>query len=100
VVLAFAQAGATEVKPQNRKSEAVQRLHGVEDDFVVQRPAIERMRMADQRSVRGVLSACIKQSFQPASRAGEKQRSNGGRRQHRSDYTRRTAGVPAGRSLD
>ena len=39
IVLALAQAGAAEIEAQNRKSEAVQRLHRVEDDLVVQRSA-------------------------------------------------------------
>ena len=47
-VLAFAQTGAAKVEAEHGKSKAVQRLHGVEDDFVVQRSSIERMRMADQ----------------------------------------------------
>jgi len=36
----------------------------VEDDLVVQRSAKQRMRMADQRSVRRVVSSGVEQSFQ------------------------------------
>jgi len=53
-VLALAQAGAAEIEAEHGKSEIVERFHGVEDDFVVQRSSIERMRMTDQGSVRRV----------------------------------------------
>ena len=39
MLLALAQTGAPEIKSQNRKSEAVQCLHGVKHDLVVQRPS-------------------------------------------------------------
>jgi hypothetical protein len=48
-VLAFAQTGAAEVEAQHRESEAVERFHGVEDDFVVERSTVERMRMVQTR---------------------------------------------------
>jgi len=38
-MFAFTQARATKVETQYGKPEAVQRFHGVEDDFVVQRSA-------------------------------------------------------------
>src|SRR5271157_3029511 len=52
IVLASAQSRPTEVEPQNWKAEGVQRLHGMEDDFVVHRPAKHGMRMADESRVR------------------------------------------------
>ena len=46
-VFAFAEAGAAEVEAQDGESKAVERLHGLEDNFVVQRSAVERVGMAD-----------------------------------------------------
>jgi len=46
-MLPFAESSATEIEAEHWESEVVQRLHGVEDNFVVQRPAIDRMRMTD-----------------------------------------------------
>ena len=37
VVFSVAQPRAAKIETQHRKTKAVQRLHGVEDDFVVQR---------------------------------------------------------------
>ena len=70
-VLAFAQSGAAEIKAQHGESEVVERLHGVEDDFVVQRAAKQRMRMANHRGVRRVLSARVEQRFQASGRTVE-----------------------------
>ena len=50
-VLAFAKSRPAEVEAQHGKSEAVERFHRVEDDLVVQRPAIERVRMTHQTSM-------------------------------------------------
>ncbi len=38
VVLALAQPRAAKIETQHGKTEAVQRLHGMENNFVVQRP--------------------------------------------------------------
>ena len=73
VVFALAQSGSAEVEAQHGKAEAVQRLHGVEDDLVVQRPAEQRMRMADQRCVRRVVGARVEQRFEASRRTVEKQ---------------------------
>ena len=82
IMLARAQSRPAKIEAQHRKPEAVQRLHGVEDNFVVQRSAKQRMRMADYRSMRGILNTCIQQSFQPSSWAIEKKRFDGRIRSH------------------
>ena len=77
IVFPVAQASAAEVEAQHRKAKAVQRLHRMEDDFIVQCSAKQRMRMANDSSVRRVRCACVEQSFQASSRAVEKQGSDG-----------------------
>jgi len=77
-VLAFAQSGAAEVEPQHGESEAVERFHGVEDYFVVQRSAIQRMRMANDRGMRRVGRPGVEQRFQASGGTGKKERANGG----------------------
>ncbi len=72
-VLAFAQSGAAEVEAEHGESEAVERFHGVEDDFVVQRPSIERMRVAHQGGMGRTRQSCVEQGFQASGRAGEEQ---------------------------
>src|SRR5579872_170187 len=69
VVFALAQARAAKVEAQHRETKAVQRLHSVEDNFIVQRPAKQRMRMADDGCKSGILGATVKQRFQPSHRA-------------------------------
>ena len=66
VVLALAQARAAEIETQHRISKAVERLHGVEDDFVMQRAAKQWMGMANHCGVGRVLCASIEKGFQPA----------------------------------
>ena len=73
VVLTLAQSGSTEVEAQDGKAKAVQRLHGVKDDLVVERPAEERMGMTDHRRVRGVLCSGVEQGLQASSRAVEEE---------------------------
>ena len=82
-MFALAQSGSTEVEAQHGKAKAVQRLHGVEDDFVVQRSAKQRMGMTDQRSMRRVLGSGVEQSFESSGGTVEKQGADGGvRRNH------------------
>jgi hypothetical protein len=50
----------------------------VEDDLVVQGPAADGMRMADNGGVGGVGRAGVQQSFEPAGRAVEEQGTDGG----------------------
>ncbi len=77
-VFAFAQAGAAEVEAKDGESEAVERLHGVEDDFVVQRSAVERVRMADHGGVRCVGRSGVEECFQASGGAGEEERADAG----------------------
>src|SRR5580692_1869050 len=77
VVLAYAQSGSTKVEAQHGKPKTVQRLHGVEYDFVVQRPAEQRVRMADERRMRGVGCSRVEQRLQASGRTFEKQRTDG-----------------------
>ena len=73
--MAFAEAGATEVEAENRKAEAevgaIENLHGVIDDFVVQRAAAERVRMADESGEAGAGSTFVEESFESAGGAAE-----------------------------
>jgi acetylornithine deacetylase len=74
VVLARAQSGAAKVEAQHRETKTVQRLHGVKDDSVVQRSAVNRMRMAHQSRMGGIFRAPIEQSLQSPGGAVEKER--------------------------
>ena len=76
IVFALAQSRAAKVESQHGKSKTVQRLHRVKHDFVVQRPAKQRMRMANQRRMGCVLRAGIQQRLQPSGRTVEKKRSD------------------------
>jgi len=75
-VFALAEARAPEIKAQYRETKTVQRFHGMKHDFVMQRPAKQRMRMANQRGMRGVGSACIEQGLEFARRTIKKKRAN------------------------
>jgi hypothetical protein len=68
-VLAFAQPRAAEVEAKHGESETVERFHGVEDDLVVQRAAVERVRMTHHGHVCRVWRSGIQQRFQAPSRA-------------------------------
>ena len=82
-VLAFAQAGAAEVEAEHGESEAIESFHGVEDNFVVQRSAVERMRMTNNGGMGGGGRAGIEQGFEASSGAGDGQRADGGfKRRH------------------
>ena len=74
IVLACAQPRPPEIEAQDRKAKGVQRLHGMEDDLVVHRPAKHGMWMANQTRVRGGRRAHVKQGFQTPRRAVEKKR--------------------------
>src|SRR5450755_1267277 len=76
VVLAVAQAGSAEVEAQRGKSKTVQRLHGVKHHFVMESPAKDRMRMANQSGVRRRRGTQVQDSFEPAHRAVEKKRTD------------------------
>ena len=72
VMLALAQSRPAKVETQHRKSESVERLHGVECDLVVHGAAKNRVRVADQGGVCSLLRAGIQQAFQSAGRALQK----------------------------
>ncbi len=75
-VLAFAQPGAAEVEAQHGESEAIERFHGMKYDLVVQRAAVERVRMAHYRCMRRVWRTAIQQRFEEPGRAGQEKRAN------------------------
>ena len=73
IVFALAQSRSAKIESHHGESETVQRLHGVKHNLVVQRPAKQRMRMADQRGMSRILRARIEQRLQPACGAVEKE---------------------------
>lgn len=73
-VLSLAKPRTPKIEAQHGKSEAVQHLHGVEHNLVVQRPAVQGMRMADQRGVGRLRITFVQQGLKPACRTIEKQR--------------------------
>src|ERR1700674_3801206 len=77
-VLAFTQAGTAEVEAEHGKSEAIERFHGVEDDFVVERSTEERMRMADHGGMRRAGRTGVEERFQSSGGAGEEQGADAG----------------------
>lgn len=68
VVVALAQPGAAKVEAQHWKTKAVQRLHGVKDDLVMEGAAEQGVGMANQRRVRGLVGASVEQGFEPPAR--------------------------------
>lgn len=50
-MLTMAEPSTPEVEAQHGKSETIEGLHRVENDLVVQRAAVDRVWMADQRGV-------------------------------------------------
>jgi len=72
-----AESSAAKVETQYREPKAVQRLHGMEHNLVMQRPTKQRVWMANYRGVRRVFPACIQQRFQPSCGAFEEERFDG-----------------------
>ena len=66
VVLALAEASPAKIETQHGKTETVQRLHGMKDDFIVQRAAIDGMGMAHHGSVSGIGNSSIEQGLETA----------------------------------
>ena len=77
IVLAVAESGATKVEAQHGETKTVQRLHRMEHDLIMQRPAKQRMRMANYRRVRRIFCACVEQRFQSSRWACEEERLDG-----------------------
>jgi hypothetical protein len=71
MMFSLAQTGATEVETEHGEPERVQGLHGVEDNFVVQGSADERMGVTDEGRVGRVIRAHVEQGLQPAGWAFE-----------------------------
>ena len=67
VMFPLAQSGSAKVEPQHGEAEAVEGLHRVEHDLVVQRSTKQRVRMTNQCGVRCIGRACVKQRFQASS---------------------------------
>src|ERR1700733_1695714 len=72
LMFALAQSRSAEVEAQHGKAKAVQRLHGVKHDFVVQRSSKQGMRMADQRCMTCLLCSGVEERFQASRRTVEK----------------------------
>ena len=94
VVCAGAQACAAEVEAQYRPAERVQGFHCVEDDFVVQRAAEERMRMRDHRRMCGIGRAFVEEGFEWACRAFEEEGADGGSWGHGKSIARSSSALP------
>ncbi len=77
-MLAFAQPGAAKIEAEHGKSETVERLHGVEDNFVMQRSTVQRMRMAHDGGMRRIGRPGVEQSFQTSGGAGYVERADAG----------------------
>ena len=73
IVLTGAQSRATEVEAQHRKSERIQGLHGMEDNFVVHGSTPQRVRVANEARVGRTRRTQIQQRFQAASRSIQEQ---------------------------
>lgn len=76
VMLALAEASPAKIETQHGKTEAVQRLHGMKDDFIVQSAAIDGMRMTNDAAVSGTGRPGIEQGFEPACGAFQKKGSD------------------------
>ena len=77
IVFTLAQTRAAKIEAHHGKTKTVQRLHGVKHDLVVQRATKQRMRMANDRGMRGVFRACVEQRLQPASAPVDRKRLDG-----------------------
>ena len=73
VVLALAASNAAEIEAQHGKAKTIQHLHGVINDFVVHRPAKQRMRVGDEAGISRILRPGVQQRFEPPGCARQKQ---------------------------
>src|SRR6476659_1494507 len=76
VVLPMAEPGSAEIEAEYRHAQIVERLHGVEHDLVVERPAIHRMRVAHEGGICGVGPPGVEKRFQLSGWTVEKERTN------------------------
>jgi len=72
IVLAIAKSRTAKVEAQHGKSKTVQRLHGMKHNFVMQRPAKQRVRVSNQGRVRRIPRPRIQQRLQPSGWAFQK----------------------------
>ena len=72
-MFSLTQSGSAKVEAQHGKTEAVQRLHGVKDNLVVQSSAEERMGMTHNCSVCRIFCSGVEDRFQASSRAFEEE---------------------------
>lgn len=77
VVLAMAKSRTAKVKAQHGKAKTIQRLHGMKNNFVVQRTPEQRMGMTNYRRVRRVRVPGIQQGLKPSRGPAQEQRSYG-----------------------
>ena len=73
VVLPSAQPGTTKIETQHWHAEGVQRFHRVEDNLVVERASIKRMRVTNHASVRRGRDTLVEQRFERSGGAFEKE---------------------------
>ncbi len=71
IMRAFAQPGTTKVEAQDGQSVAVEGLHRVVDDLVMNRPAAQRVRVTGQHRVRRVGAARVEECFKASVRADQ-----------------------------
>ncbi len=77
-MLAFTKTSAAEIEAEHGKSKTIQRLHGVENDLIVQGSAVQRMGMTNHRGMGGAGRSGVQQCFQPSGGTGKRQRTNAG----------------------
>lgn len=74
IVFTLAESSSAKIEPQHGISKAVQRLHRVKHDLVMQRPPKQGVGMADYCCMRGILGARVQQRLDPACRTFKKER--------------------------
>src|SRR5207245_230498 len=86
VVFTLTQSGATKIEAQHWKAKAVQSLHRVKDNLVVQRAPIDRMRVADQSCMARIFRTEIEKGLKPPGMTFEEERLDRGVGKHGRDY--------------
>ncbi len=78
IVLSMAESCAAKIEAQYGETEAVQCLHSVKHNLIVQRAAKQRVRMANQRGMSRVFRAAVEQRFKPSRRTVQEERADCG----------------------
>lgn len=73
-MFALAQSRAAKIESQHWITKAIQRLRSMEHNFVMERPAINGVWMADQRGMRRICRTSVEQCLQPSGRTVKKKR--------------------------